>query len=316
MTTHSARHYQLQNYLQSFLLLLTMLILVTLIGTLIAGMQGALWAIAIVLMIILAGPRISPYFILRLYRARLILPEQAPHLYELNEQLAKKAGIEFQPALYYLPSQIINAFTIGLQKDACIVISDGMLRTLNEREFTGVLAHEISHIRNHDLMVMLIADVLSRLTSMLALFGYLLILVYLPVFILSQQLIPWLLMLILVTAPYLSSFLQLALSRTREYNADLVASQLTGDPMGLASALRKIDYYQHNWMERIFFPYRRVPDPSLLRTHPTIESRIKRLKEIAKDFNVWTEFDRQYPTHWMQSGPASKPRRRMSGLWY
>ena len=316
MTTHSAEHYQRQNYLQSFLLLLTMSILVTLVGALIAGMQGVLWAIALVLMIILAGPRISPYFILRLYRARLILPEQAPHLYELNKQLSNKAGIEFQPTLYYLPSEIINAFTIGLHKDACIVISDGMLRTLNEREFTGVLAHEISHIRNRDLMVMLIADVLSRLTSMLALFGYLLILVYLPVFILSQQLIPWLLMLILVMAPYLSSFLQLALSRTREYNADLVAARLTGDPLGLASALIKIDYYQHSWMERILFPYRRVPDPSLLRTHPTIESRIERLKEIAKDFNVQSSSGNSFPTRWLQSIPASKPRRRISGLWY
>lgn len=316
MSIYSAKQYQRHNYLQSVLLLLAMLGLLAFIGHLIAGITGALMAAIMVLIILIAGPRFSPYFILRLYRAQLISPAQSPYLYDISSQLAQKAGIEFEPTLYYLPSQVINAFTIGLRKDACIVISDGMLRKLNKRELIAVLAHEISHISNHDLFVMWVADVLSRLTSILALCGYLLILFYLPLLILYQQFIPWLLMLILIMAPYLSSFLQLALSRTREYNADLAAAQLTSDPMGLASALKKIDYYQHNWFERIFFPARQVPDPSLLRTHPTLHSRIKRLNNLAKEMSYQSRSESQYLNHWLDQTPREKPRRRISGLWY
>ena len=284
MNIPSAQHYRQHNYWQSVLLLLAMLGLLALIGWLVAGPEGLFWALAVVFLIVISGPRVSPYFILHLYRARLIHPEQAPQLYHIFYKLADKAGIDFMPALYYLPSQVLNTFTIGLKKDTCIVISDGLLRSLNTRELTAVLAHEISHIRNHDLWVMFFADVLSRLTSFLSLCGYLLIILYLPMLIFSEQIIPWFLLVILVLAPNLSALLQLALSRTREYSADLVAAQLTGDPLGLASALNKLDYYQHGWIERIILPEHRVPVPSLLRTHPTTQSRIRRLNNIAREF--------------------------------
>ena len=317
MNIPSANYYWRQNLLHSLLLLLAMLGLLALIGWLVAGPEGAIWASAMVLLIVVSGSRASPYFILQLYHARLINPGQAPRLYNMLDQLVDKAGIEYTPALYYLPSQVLNAFTMGLKKDTCIVISDGMLRNLNSRELAAVLAHEISHIRNHDLWVMLVADVLSRLTSLLALCGHLLILLYLPVLILSIQPVPWLLLIILVLAPNISALLQLALSRTREYSADLVAAQLTGDPLGLAEALQKIEYYQHNWIERLLLPGHRVLDPSLLRSHPTTKSRVVRLNNIARDFVQHpARFEKQYSDGWLEPAPTQKPKRRISGLWY
>lgn len=317
MNILSAKHYQQQNYLHSLLLLIAMLGLLALIGFSVAGPEGVFGAFAVVLLIIITGPRVSSRFILNLYQARLIQPEQAPQLYNSFYKLLDKAEIEYLPTLYYLPSQVLNTFTVGLKKDTCIVISDGLLRCLNNRELTAVLAHEISHIRNHDLWVMFIADVLSRLTSLLALCGYILILLYLPILILYEQFVPWLLLIILVLAPNISALLQLALSRTREYSADLVAAQLTGDPLGLASALNKIEYYQHSWIERILLPGHRVPDPSLLRSHPTTQSRIRRLNNIAQEFTRHSEIvEKDYFRDWLDAAPKKKPRKRISGLWY
>lgn len=317
MNISLAKHYRRQNYLHSVLLLIAMLGLLALIGWLVIGPEGLFLALAIVVLIVISGPRVSPHFILHLYQAQLIHPAQAPQLYDIYYKLADKAGIKDIPPLYYLPSQVLNTFTIGLKKDTCIVISDGLLRSLNYRELAGVLAHEISHIRNHDLWVMFMADVLSHLTSLLALCGYFLILLYLPLLILYEQFIPWLLLVTLVLAPNLSALLQLALSRTREYSADLVAAQLTGDPLGLASALKKLEYYQHGWFGRILFPGRRVPAPSLLRTHPTTQSRVRRLNDIAREFSQRSEmFEKDYTGDWLDPAPTQKPRRHISGLWY
>lgn len=317
MKIPSAKHYQRQNHLHSLLLLIAMLGLLALIGLLVIGPEGLFLALAIVMLLVITGPRVSSRFILTLYHARLIHPEQAPQLYESFYKLVDKAEIDYLPALYYLPSPVLNTFTVGLKKDTCIVISDGLLRCLNNRELAAVLAHEISHIRNHDLWVMFIADVLSRLTSFLALLGYVLILLYLPILILYEQSVPWLLLLVLVLAPNISALLQLALSRTREYSADLVAAQLTGDPLGLASALNKLDYYQHSWIERILLPGHRVPDPSLLRSHPTTQSRIRRLNDIAREFTQHSKMlEKGYADDWLDPAPTHKPKRHISGLWY
>lgn len=318
MNIHSAKHYQRQNYLHSLLLLIAMLGLLALIGWVVMGPEGLIGALIVALLIVITGPRISPYFILHLYHARLIPQEQAPQLYNIFYKLADRAEIEHIPDLYYFPSQVLNTFTIGLKQDTCIVISDGLLRCLNNRELAAVLAHEISHIHNHDLRVMFIADILSRLTSMLALFGYLLILLYLPILVLYEQFIPWLLLIILVLAPNISAILQSALSRTREYSADLLAVQLTGDPLGLASALYKLENYQYSWIERILLKGYRLSAPSLLRSHPTTQSRIHRLNDIAEEFTQQSELlEKNSPDDWLTSAaPTQKPRGRISGLWY
>jgi heat shock protein HtpX len=148
------------------------------------------------------------------------------------------------------------------------------------RELTGVVAHEMSHVTNEDTRVMMLADVIGRMTASLSFIGQILIFINLPLFLMGQAHIPWLAIVLLLAAPSISSLLQLALSRTREFDADLVAVRLTGDPRGLASALAKMERYQGGWLGTIFMPGRRQPDPSLLRTHPRTEERVRRLLAI------------------------------------
>ena len=130
------------------------------------------------------------------------------------------------------------------------------------------------------------ADVITRLTNIMALTGFILILVYIPMYVLTDETVPWVLMVILMIAPTLSALMQLALSRSREYRADLEAVKLTDDPLSLASALEKIESYQMSWLERIFIPGRRVNVPAFLRTHPLVTDRVKRLKDLATEMEL------------------------------
>lgn len=274
-------HYALRNYLQSLGLLVGMLFLLSLVGWLLMGPAGIVWFLVVGVFVLLGAVRISPRFMLVLHGARALRYEDAPYLYEIVIRLTKQAGIKNIPTLYYMPNRLIDVFTTGLNENAAIALSYGIVRKLSSRELTGVLAHEISHISGNDLLVKLIADVMVRLTRVMALTGYILIWIYIPLYILTDETVPWVLLLILMLAPIVSALMQLALSRSREFRADLEASRLTNDPLALASALEKIDACQDGWIERIFVPTRRIRVPSWLRTHPLIADRIKRLKELA-----------------------------------
>lgn len=276
-----SRQYELRDHLRSMLLLAGMVFLLGLLGWLLAGVSGMVGSLLVGVFIVMSAPHFTPQFILRLLRAKVLLPEDAPRLYEVVAILSNRAEIKKPPILYYVPGSVINAFTTGLKERAVIVLSDGMLRQLNIRELTGVLAHEISHISHNDLFVMLIADIISRIISVMSMTGYVLILVYMPQFILMDINIPWMLLIVLITAPTFSLLMELALSRVHEFNADIEAAKLTDDPLALASALEKIEYYQGGWIERILMPYRRMREPVLFRSHPLIIERVKRLKQLA-----------------------------------
>jgi len=228
----------------------------------------------------LVGLRVSPALVLRLYGARPLSPPEAPTLFRVVTALAARAELARVPALYYQPSRIINAFAVGRHDDSAICLSDGLLRALNQEELMGVLAHEISHIRNNDRWMMGLADAVSRLTRMFSWMGQLLLLLNLPMLILGGDTFPWPLVLLLTGAPILSFLLQLALSRTREYDADLDAATLTGNPRGLANALAKMEQLRGSWLERLLQSGRRLPEPSVFRTHPDSADRIRRLLEL------------------------------------
>lgn len=318
MKNQFLRHYRLRNYLHSLLLLAGMLVLLSLIGWLLAGPPGILWFLLAGLFIVVSVPRITPAFILRLHGAQPLTPAEAPQLYQIIITLSEKAGLKNAPALYYIPNSLMNAFTTGLHQNAAIAISDGMLRRLDVRELTAVLAHELSHIYSHDLLVMLVADVISRLTSVLAFTGFFLIWIYIPLYILTDDQVPWLLLIVLMMAPTMSALMQLALSRSREFNADTEAVRLTGDPLALASALEKIDRYQGGWIERMLMPNRRVREPSLLRTHPLMVDRVKRLRQLAlqKDYSAYT-YDVANKQQWLPFVAAEHTlRSRFPGTWY
>ncbi len=308
-----------RNRLQSLLLLTLMAGYLGLLGWLLWGPQGLMILLGVGVSGMVFHPTLSPRLIMRMYGARPIQPEEAPILFQLIAELAGRAGLETWPALYYIPSRMLNAFTVGMTRQSAIAITDGLMRHLETREVVGVLAHEISHIRNNDLWVMGLADLFSRATSLLSTFGQFLLLFSLPLMLLSQIRFNWLAILLLIFAPTLSALTQMALSRTREMVADLNAVQLTGDPEGLARALAKIEGIQGGWLERVFMPGRRLPEPSLLRSHPQTENRIQQLLKLKPRSPEWIDAQ---GTHHSNLGPGLQipvqrhPRWHINGLWY
>lgn len=262
-------------------------LLIALMGALLALLGGLLWGAEGVFILLLAGlvmvvvnPRVAPRVIMQWHGAKLLQAGQVPELHAIVQVLAQRAGLSLAPNLYYLPGAAINAFTVGRGDQAAIAISEGLLRALARQEQIGVLAHEISHIRSDDVWVMGLADQFSRLTRVLSFFGQVLLLINIPLFLLGQATINWWAVLILLAAPYVAFLAQLGLSRTREYDADLNAARLTGDPEGLARALMKIERLQGGWLEHLLLPARRLPVPAWLRTHPPTAERVQRLLDL------------------------------------
>jgi len=266
---------------QTIVILAGMVLVFGLLGWMVLGAAGLMWALFVVFLLYLFTPRISPWMVLRMYRARQLSYHQAPALHDSVAHLARKASLPAVPLLYYVPSGAMNAFSVGSSKGSAIAVSDGILRLLSSRELTGVLAHEMTHIRNNDLRLHALADLMTKVTGMLSFAGQILMAIYLPMAFFSRVEIPLFPLLLLIFAPGLSMLLQLALSRTREFDADLGAAELTGDPMGLASALQKMARYERGIWDFVYLPGRRKTHPSLLRTHPHTKERFERLASLA-----------------------------------
>jgi len=282
MINFSEPIYRLRNTLHTFLLLAGMIFLAGSIGWLIAGAVGVVWSLIIGMILTVTAPRLTPRLILYLYNATRLPYQQSSKLAEVITWLTANSHIAENPKLYYIPSSAMLAFTVGMNKDKSIAISDGLLRELNIRELTAVLAHEISHIKSNDLWILSVADIISQLTRAMALIAYLMIILYFPLYVIEEIKIPYLLIILLILAPTASALMQLALSRTREFNADMQAIKLTGDPDGLISALIKIEHYDKSLLKKLFLPSFRTSGPSLLRTHPDTDERIERLRLISK----------------------------------
>jgi heat shock protein HtpX len=276
----TCRRHKLTNLLHSALLLGGMACLLALCGWVVAAGEGVFWAFAAGGLSLLFSPRVSPRLVLGMFGARRLSCAEAPRLHEVTEAIARRAGLPVMPELYYIPSPVLNAFTVGSREQPAIAIADGLLRALTLRELAGVLAHEVSHIRNNDLWVMGLADTMAGLTRFMALFGLVLLFLNLPLLLMEREPFPWLLVLLLSLAPTAGALLQLALSRTREFDADLNAAALTGDPEGLASALVKLEQAQGRLWEGMMLPGNRIPDPSILRTHPRTGERVERLMAL------------------------------------
>jgi len=320
---------KLVNVFQSLLILGSMVAIFAVIGLLVAGKLGLLVAIVIGAMIFLMSPRLSPAMVLRAYGAKRIMAEEAPGLHRILGVIADRAGLPAAPALYYVPSSIMNAFTVGRRDRAAIVLTDGLLRNMDREEMAGILAHEVSHIQQNDLWVMGLADAISRFTNIFSTVGFMLLALYFPLILLGGAEIPIWAVLVIFLAPYLTVLLQLALSRTREYDADLNAVRLTGDPRGLAAALDKLERYPMRLRDLIFMPGRRVPGPSVLRTHPHTRKRITKLLELAektlkpgvranheKIINAFPRpgSEQLIPDHYARI--TRKPRWRIGGTWH
>jgi heat shock protein HtpX len=255
-----------------------------------------------------------------MYRATRLDPRQGGQITHIVGVLARRAGLTSAPSLYLIPSMTLNAFATGTPQKAAIGITEGLLRRLSLRELAGVLAHELSHVRNNDLAVMGLADTMTRFTQVLSYLALFLGIVNLPALLLGDSDISLTALLLLYLAPTAGSLLQLSLSRTREYDADVEGATLTGDPAGLASALNKLERYQGSFWEDLMFPVpsRRIPQPSLLRSHPPSADRIRRLLALEnRDLPPPIEVVEEPMVSMVGFGPASlQPRYRFPGVWF
>ncbi|MFJ7355084.1 zinc metalloprotease HtpX [Phyllobacterium sp. NPDC097923] len=275
------RRSQLINTLHTWLLLAGSLALLVVCAFTLAGPVGIIYAFVFGAISLVAIRRISPQMVLKMYKARAVTQAEFPQGLAIVEELSRRAGLPRPPELHVIPSRMMNAFAVGRKDNSVVAVTDQLIRVLTARELTGVLAHEISHIRNEDLKVMALADTVSRFTSLMSTIGMVSLLFNIT-FLASgaHAQVPWLGVLVLLVAPTIGGLLQMALSRTREFDADLGASLLTGDPDGLAQALTKLEKAQGRLWENLILPGGRIPDPSILRTHPLTETRVARLKAL------------------------------------
>jgi heat shock protein HtpX len=263
--------------------------------------------------------RVPPEILMRLYRATLV-PRDESQLSSLVDVLAYRAELPARPALHVVPSLTLSAFSAGSPRHAAIAVTEGLLRRLTLRETAGVLAHEMSHIRNDDLQVFGLADLLTRLLQLLAYLALALAALNVLSTLTDGETVSWWAILVLYLTPAMFSLVQLGLSRAREFDADVEAAALTGDPMGLASAMRRLETYTGHFWEDLMFPVpaRRVPQPSLLRSHPPTEERVNRLLSLegvpTLDPIVIVE---QPMMSLVGYGPGEmRPRYRWPGLWF
>jgi heat shock protein HtpX len=314
------RDHRRRNLLQSMALLGGIGILLVLATALVWGATGAALSTIVLASLFLLAPRVPPEAVMRLYRATYVPPNGPSQLSSLVDVLAYRAGLAQRPKLYVVPSMTLNAFATGSPDNSAIALTEGLLRRLTLREISGVLAHEISHIRNNDLEVMGVADVMTRFLQLLSYVALALAVLNLFAMLSGEQVVSWWTVVLLYLAPALSSLLQLRLSRSREFDADREAAGLTGDALGLASALKQLETYTGHFWEDLMFPVpaRRVPQPSLLRTHPTNDERITRLLSLqAEPRHEPIVIVEQPMVSLVGLGPIEmRPRYRWPGLWY
>ena len=282
------------NTMKTFLLMGALTALFMVAGQAMGGQQGMTIALLMALGLNLWAYWNSDKMMLRMYNAHEVDASIAPEFYGMVAELAQRAGMPM-PRVYIIDEEQPNAFATGRDpQHAAVAATTGILRLLDYRELRGVMAHELAHVRNRDTLISTISATVAGAISALANMA-----MFASIFSSNRDeegnTNPIVMLLVSILAPIAASLIQMAISRTREFGADRIGSEISGDPLALAAALRKIEYYaQGRYLPAaeahpetaqmmIINPLsgqRSMSD--LFRTHPRTEERINRLEAMAR----------------------------------
>ncbi len=274
------------NSIKTFFLLLLMTVFFLIIGELIGGVRGMQIALIVAIVSNFISYFFSDSIVLASYKAKEVSPEQDPRLHSIVSELALSAKIP-KPKIYKINTNMPNAFATGRNPShAAVAVTEGILRLLDDRELRGVLAHELSHVKNRDILISCIAATLAGAVMTLVRFGF-----YFSGGRSSKNNSNFIIaLLLMILAPIAASLIQMAISRSREYIADSDGAKISNDPLALASALRKLAYGNSKEPNNvsantahmfIVNPLKGKDLQNLFSTHPPIDDRIKKLEEMA-----------------------------------
>jgi heat shock protein HtpX len=265
------------------LLMATLTGLLVVIGALIGGANTALLFLFIAAALNLGAWFFSDKLALKMSGAQPVTEEQAPGLYQMVRELCTRADLPM-PSLYVIPQEQPNAFATGRNpKNSAVAVTAGIMKRLSEDELRGVVAHELAHIRNRDVLIQSIAATIGGAITYLA---------YMLLWFGGDDESPLGLigsLALVILAPIAASLIQLAVSRQREYSADATGAQISGNPESLASALlrleesaKEIPMQVNQAAEPLYIvkPFSGGGIASLFSTHPPIEERVRRLRQM------------------------------------
>jgi heat shock protein HtpX len=279
------------NTLKTAFLLTALTLFLVLIGQYFGGQNGMILALVVAGIMNFVSYFYSDKIALAMYRAQPVTREQAPRVYGIVERLTQRTGLPM-PKVFVIPAESPNAFATGRNpQHASVAVTQGILGLLNDEELEGVLAHELGHVRNRDILISSVAATIAGAITMVARMGF------------------WFggsrdernrgggmaSLAMLFLAPIAAMLIQMAVSRSREYAADETGAHITGNPYALASALSKLDAYSRRVPMQatpstahlfIIQPLLGMNFASLFSTHPPIAKRIERLTGRAAEFQA------------------------------
>jgi len=282
------------NAVKTTLLMTVLTVLLILVGSLIGGNQGMIFAFIFALVMNFGSYWFSDKIVLAMYRAKEITSDQNPTIFEIVQDLTTRAGLPM-PRIYMIDSEQPNAFATGRDpQHAAVAVTGGIMRLMPKNEIRGVIAHELAHVKHRDILVSSVAATIAGAITMLA------------------NMAQWAMifggyggrssrddeggnpiagLVMIIVAPIAAMLVQMAISRSREFDADEGGAKISGDPMALANALRRLENAKNEIPMQatpatahmfIINPLSGKSFVNMFSTHPPIEERIARLEEMAK----------------------------------
>ena len=260
------------------------------VGRLLGGQQGMMLALVVALGMNVFSYWFSDKLVLRMYNAQEVDASSAPQFYRMVQELSANAGLPM-PRVYLINEDSPNAFATGRNPDhAAVAATTGILRVLSERELRGVMAHELAHVKHRDILISTISATMAGAIGMLANFG----MMFGGRDSEGRPVNPIVSIMVMILAPLAASLIQMAISRSREFEADRGGAEISGEPAALASALQKIhrvaqglplettEQHPETAQMMIMNPLSAGGLRGLFSTHPSTEERVERLLEMAR----------------------------------